>query len=107
MPYLSLFSGSICDIATDPRLKVCKIDKCISCSSQLICAEGRLTYDARDHSDPYASALNCLNKGAEIAITRKEQNMIDVSCQFHSIDRELDVHVSFAFATTFGVCECL
>jgi hypothetical protein len=43
-----------------------------------------------------------LHQRAEIAITRKEHNMIDLSRQLHSIDGELDIHVSFAFATTFA-----
>src|SRR5262245_30975262 len=77
MPHRSLFTRSIYDIATDSQLN--KIYEGISNSSQLVCAKRGLTYDAGYNCDAFDSALTCLHQRTEIAITRKDHNMIDLS----------------------------
>src|SRR6202044_3367061 len=49
------------------------------------------------------AALHGLYQGTEVAISRKQNDLVDVLSELHRIDRNLDVHVAFDPPTSTGV----
>jgi len=51
------------------------------------------------HSPP----LHGLDQRAEVAVTGKQHHLVDMLGDFHRVDRDLDTHVAFDFATAFAI----
>src|ERR1700722_5633267 len=50
-----------------------------------------------------AAALHCLYQGTEVAVSRKQNDLVDVLSELHRIDRNLDVHIAFDLPMPAGV----
>src|SRR5262245_13961303 len=97
----------LCWVSADLGLQLDDVDEHVSLPTQFIRHHWRLRRYGRDdgHADP--SALYGFDKRPKVSVTRKEHHVIDRVGNFHGIDRELDVHVSFDFAPTSLIHEFL
>jgi hypothetical protein len=73
--------------------------------AQVVGHHGRSRDQRRDDADFPAPGLHRLNQRAEITITGKENNVIEVVGQLHHVNRDLNVHVALDLPAAKGIGE--
>src|SRR5215831_6581950 len=85
-------------IAADLRLQLYDVEEDVGLAAQLGGNHRRLRRDGGDHGHAHAAPLHRLDQRAEVAVAREQHHVVDRPCDFHGIDRELDVHVALDLA---------
>src|SRR5262245_10654900 len=85
-------------ISADLGLQLDDIYEHVGLATQLVRNHRRLRCYGRDDGYANPSALYGFDKRTEIAVTREKDHVIDRARDFHGIDREFDIHVSFDFS---------
>ena len=74
-------------IASNLETQFPEIDEDVCLSPQLVRNHWRLTGDARQDGDTYATTLHRLDQWAKVTVTREQHHLIDMPGQVHSMDR--------------------
>ena len=99
--------GAFGRVAAELGLQLDEVGEDVGLAAQLVGDHRRLAGDRGNHGDPHAAALNGLDQGAEVAVTREQHHLVDVLGELHGVHGELDVHVALDLAAAGGVDELL
>src|SRR5829696_10472125 len=94
-------------IAADLRSQFHEIDEHVGLAAQFIRDHRWLARNRRNHGDADTTALPGYHQRTEIAVARKQHDLIDMLGEFHGIDREFDVHVALHLAAARSVMNSL
>jgi len=97
--------GPFGGVAADFRSEMDDVNEFIRLPPQFIRHHGRLCGVGGDDGHADALALDCFDKGAEIAIAGKKHDMVKMLGHLHGVDGEFNVHVSFDLAAAEGIHE--
>jgi hypothetical protein len=80
--------------AIDLRLQFYQIGKNVGLAPQIVRDHRRMAFHCGHNGDVGAAALHSLDQWTKVAVPRKQYDLIDISSEFHRVDRELDAHVA-------------
>ena len=76
--------GTLGRIAAQFRLQLDEVGEDVGLAAQLVGDHRRLAGDGGDHRDADAAALYCFHQRAEIAVARKQHDLVDVLGELHA-----------------------
>ena len=99
--------GALGRVAAELGLQLDEVGEDVGLAAQLVGDHRRLARNRRNHGNADAAPLHRFHQRAEIAVTRKQHDLVDMLGEFHGIDGEFDVHIALHLAAARGVDELL
>ena len=90
-------------VAIDFRPQFNQIDEDVCLPAQIVGDDRRLTRNRGDDGDTHAMTLHCFDEGTKISVAGEQYHLVDISGEFHRIDRELDLQTAFDPAAAASV----